>query len=146
LSEVGGNSPLIPPRSCSNSLSDVAVLVIEHQCHWVLMLRDMLEGLGAAVVPAKSADDAQVLLKAFRPDLVFCDLISSQREGLAFVAWLRRRPERALRDTPTVGLTTSFDANDLHFIAGQQSFRHRARSPEERLQSRLLVLRRRLRR
>ena len=109
VSDIIEDSGLIPRRPLPRILADVAVLILEYRCRWATMLRQMLEPSGAAIVTAKSSEEAKLVLQAFRPEVIFCDLIGSGRDASAFVAWLRRRPERRLRDIPTVGLTTSHD-------------------------------------
>jgi len=72
------------------------VLVLEDNADGRLLLGAILEGLGADVV---LAENGRVGLRALagerrrRPDVILCDLLMPEMDGLAFSAHLRRNPE-----------------------------------------------------
>ena len=79
------------------------ILVVEDNERNLKLLRDLLGAHGYLVLEARSAEDALVLARAERPQLVLMDIQLPGMDGLAALRELRAAAET--RTTPVVAVT-----------------------------------------
>src|SRR5918999_1799713 len=84
-------------------MADQKILVIEDNPTNMRLARDILEGLGYAVLAAEDADRGISLAKAGSPALILMDISLPGMDGLAATAVLKRDAET--RHIPVVALT-----------------------------------------
>jgi CheY-like chemotaxis protein len=92
-------------------LAGLRVLLVDDDADGLEIARVMLEGEGAQVTCAASADAALLALSADPPDAVLCDISMPERDGF----WLLRQV-RALAPSPAAGVP--FAAVTAHASAG----------------------------
>jgi CheY-like chemotaxis protein len=85
------------------------ILIVEDNERNLKLLRDLLGVHGYRVLEARSAEDALVLARGERPQLVLMDIQLPGMDGLAALRELRAMPET--RATPVVAVT-AFAMND----------------------------------
>ncbi len=86
------------------------VLLVEDEAALVTLLRYNLEREGFRLVDARDGEEALVLAKEERPDLVLLDWMLPLMSGLEVCRQLRRAPET--RDTPIILLTARGEEAD----------------------------------
>jgi two-component system cell cycle response regulator DivK len=79
------------------------ILIVEDNERNLKLLRDLLGAYGYRVLEARSAEDALVLARAGRPQLVLMDIQLPGMDGLAALRDLRAAPETAA--TPVIAVT-----------------------------------------
>jgi CheY-like chemotaxis protein len=85
------------------------ILIVEDNERNLKLLRDLLGVHGYRVLEARSAEEALVLARRERPQLVLMDIQLPGMDGLAALRELRATPET--RATPVVAVT-AFAMND----------------------------------
>ena len=86
------------------------ILVVEDDPDSRVMMRQMLEALGARVVLAESATAALRALTGETPDLVLCDLRLAELDDFGLIRRLREEPQ--LSKKPVVAVTARGSAAD----------------------------------
>jgi CheY-like chemotaxis protein len=86
------------------------VLVVEGDPDSRAMMAQMLEALGARVVPAESASAAVCALAHETPDLILCDLRVAEFDDFGLIRRLRGEPR--LSGKPVVAVTARGSAAD----------------------------------
>ncbi len=75
-------------------LANVRILILDDSDNMRLLLRTVLEELGARLIAeASNTHEAWDRLRGFRPDIVLCDWELKSGTGLAFVQRLRGAPD-----------------------------------------------------
>jgi len=96
-------SPVPSEESVSN-LEGVCVLAVDDELDSVRLLKAVLEGAGASVITATSAEMALDLLRSDTPDVMVADLGMPQMDGLQLIRTVRQMGEPA-RSIPAAALT-----------------------------------------
>jgi signal transduction histidine kinase len=94
-----------PAAPSAAQLSGVRVLVVDDDTDFLESLQVALEGRGARVMRAPSADAALRAMNEVRPDVVVSDLGMPGEDGYSFIREMRARPPEAGGDVPAVALT-----------------------------------------
>jgi CheY-like chemotaxis protein len=89
--------------SGSGGLAGTPILVVEDDPASAHVLRALLSGDGAEVRLARTAEEANALLRGFRPRLVVVDLVLPGTSGLLLARQLRSHPATA--GAPIVAVT-----------------------------------------
>ncbi len=102
-------------------LDGLRVLVLEDEPDSLELLREVLQGAGAAVDASPSAAEALDRFAAQRPDLIVSDIGMPGMDGYAFLERIRAQPAPEGR-TPAVALTAYARGEDVDraFAAGFQ--------------------------
>jgi two-component system, cell cycle response regulator DivK len=79
------------------------ILIVEDNERNLKLLRDLLGAYGYRILEACSAEDALVLARAERPQLVLMDIQLPGMDGLAALRELRAAPETTA--TPVIAIT-----------------------------------------
>jgi len=88
----------------------IVALVIEDHEESVALLQAVLEPAGFRVVATRSGEDARrLLMESLRPDVVLCDLVLPDEDGLAFVRWLRTGGPSKSRRVPAIAMTAFYE-------------------------------------
>jgi CheY-like chemotaxis protein len=99
-------------------IRDVAILLVEDHVQAREATQQLLEGLGARVVPAVDGRDALDRLPEARPDLVLTDLAMPRIGGRELLDRLRADPvHRSLPVVAVSGWPASFEGNAPGFDA-----------------------------
>jgi CheY-like chemotaxis protein len=107
------NSSTTEPRDeRALRLDGLRVLVLEDKADGRTLLGAILRGLGAAAVLAENgrAGLSELARAQRRPDVILCDLVMPEMDGLAFAAHLRRNP--AWARIPILAVTALGDTAD----------------------------------
>jgi len=93
---LADNPPLapgqIPPRAAALQLprlDSVGVLLIDDDEETRTVVRTILEGVGATVEAAASADEARTVMGSWSPNIVISDIVMPDESGFEFVQKLR---------------------------------------------------------
>ncbi len=90
-------------------LSGVTVLAVEDHADALDLLKRVLEDRHARVLTAESADDALVLMRAQRPDIVISDIAMPGKDGYQLIRELRDADD----DTPAIAVTAFARTEDV---------------------------------
>lgn len=104
-------------------LDDCSILFVDDDVNACDAMEELLNGLGATVTTATSADDALALLDEVRADVIVSDIGMPVHDGLWFARELRRRERRAHANqrTPLLALT-AYGRVDDRFRVMQAGF------------------------
>jgi CheY-like chemotaxis protein len=104
------------------SIEQLAVLVVDDDPDTSELLQAFLEGNGARVRLAASADEARAAMSTWAPDVILTDVNLPGEDGFAFVA--RLRTDAATRAIPAIAVTGHADAQSRQraLDAGFQKF------------------------
>lgn len=86
-------------------LSGVTALVIDNDVASIHLLEACLQPFGARVVSAQSASEAKQMIETVVPDIVVCDLVLPDQNGLEFIRWLRARGADQGGAAPAIAVT-----------------------------------------
>lgn len=128
-----------------SDLSNVTVLVIDHDVPSTELLEACLQPFGARVVPARSAAEARTIIEAMIPDVVICDLTLPDENGIEFIRWLRGQgPDRG-GVMPAIAVTFFYERFDVRETraAGYDMFVRKPIDPLEIVYAVTILLRRR---
>lgn len=91
----------------SPAIADKTALIIDDQEFVLNIVTKMMERIGFARVET-AADGAEGLerVASMHPDVVLCDIAMRPMDGLTFLEQLRKRVDKATRDTPVIFLTS----------------------------------------
>jgi len=111
---LGGSRPVkyetplaespVPSEESVSNLEGVCVLAVDDELDSVRLLKAVLEGAGASVITATSAEMALDLLRSDTPDVMVADLGMPQMDGLQLIRTVRQMGEPA-RSIPAAALT-----------------------------------------
>src|SRR5262245_13783830 len=120
--------PAATPR-----LDSVGVLLVDDDAETRDMVRTVLEGAGARVEAAASADEARAVLSAFSPGVVISDIAMPDETGYAFVQKLRTSNIHV----PAIALTAYARRGDAEeaLAAGFQVYLAKPVQPSDLLQA-----------
>ncbi len=117
------------PEAAGNrrrTLEGAAVLVVEDDPPSLRLLQAVLRGEGSDVRSATSAEEAFVVLQAFRPSLIVIDLILPLMSGLLLAQQLKAAP--GTHDIPLVA-ATAFNGPAAERVALDAGFAAYVRKP-----------------
>lgn len=100
--------------------SSATILVAEDHLDSREALSALLEAFGFSVVPAVNGQEAVVLARERRPDLILMDIMMPEVDGLEATRRIRHFPET--RDIPIITLTAMDGARELALKAGANDF------------------------
>ena len=89
----------------STILPNITVLVVDDDEDTCQLLRIMLEGTGANVVTANSAEAALALYRLHPPDIIVSDMRLGSSDGYAFITTIREYNKEYRGFTPAIALT-----------------------------------------
>ena len=88
------------------TINELNVLVIDDDRHMRMLIRNMLFALGVKdAIDASDGKTALEAMKAFKPDLILCDLKMEPVGGMEFVKQLRKDSENPNRFVPIIMIT-----------------------------------------
>jgi PAS domain S-box-containing protein len=93
------------PEMPTGDLVLVSVLAVDDEKDALSLVSEVLEGAGARVSTAQSAEEALLRLEAEVPDVIVADLGMPQLDGFHFIARVRRHRNPRVRDVPAAALT-----------------------------------------
>lgn len=96
--------------SSQATAGSVRILVAEDETDLQVLLRYNLEAAGYAVTEASDGEEADLMLREARPDLLILDWMMPQLSGLELLRRLRRRPET--QSLPVILLTARGEEQD----------------------------------
>ena len=118
-------SPLPDATSAAASCprTELTVLVVDDDADTRDIASHFLEGVGARVVTAATADEGLRLLRVERPDVLVADIGMPGTDGYAFIRAVRALPHDGGCQTPAVALTALVRDEDRRraIEAGYQS-------------------------
>ena len=125
----------MPPRvdampAQPGRLGGVRALIVDDDPDARLMTQRLLEGMGAAVDAAGSADEALHCLARARYDVLVSDIGMPGADGYELIRRVRAGADTANRDVPAVALTAYARAQD-RIRALQSGFQHHLAKPVE---------------
>jgi PAS domain S-box-containing protein len=91
-----------------------SVLVLDDRAADRELMRVVLAYAGYTVLEAPSGDEALVLARSERPDLVIADLLMPLMDGYEFVQQLRGDPDTAA--TPVIFCTATYELTEVHSL------------------------------
>ena len=94
------------------------VLVCDNEEALRELVRDSLEDEDYDLVEARDGDEALVVARRTRPDLIILDMMMPGRTGLEVLLELRRHPDPVLARTPVIMLTARTQSVDREAAAG----------------------------
>jgi signal transduction histidine kinase/ActR/RegA family two-component response regulator len=100
------------PASLAMALDAVRILVVDDEAETRNILSRSLTLLGAEVVVAGSADEAQALLERSSFDLMVSDIAMPERDGYELMRTLRRREAGSGGRLPAIALTAYASKDD----------------------------------
>jgi len=112
----------------------IVALVIEDHEESVALLQAVLEPAGFRVVATRSGEDARrLLMESLRPDVVLCDLVLPDEDGLAFVRWLRTGGPSKSRRVPAIAMTAFYERYGTREVreAGFDVYLHKPLDPDQ---------------
>src|SRR5262245_41989018 len=89
----------------STSLANITILAVDDDEDTRDLLRVVLEGVGAKVVTAHSAEEALALYRVTPPDIIVSDMRLGSSDGYAFIAAIREYNKEYRGFTPAIALT-----------------------------------------
>src|SRR5690606_22037995 len=92
-----------PAADSPLSREAIRVLAVDDEPDQLRVIQRLLEGVGAIVVTAKSADEAIEQLSRFKPDVLVSDISMPGRDGYDLMKEVRERPDTAT--LPAAALT-----------------------------------------
>ena len=96
------------------TIADLNVLLIEDDRHMRVMIRNVLMALGVKDVAEASDGGAAIEeIKAFRPNLIICDMKMTPVGGLKFVRALRATRNTPFRLVPVIMVTAYADLESV---------------------------------
>ncbi len=96
------------------TIADLNVLLIEDDRHMRVLIRNVLMALGVKdVAEAVDGGSAMEEMKAFRPNLILCDMKMTPVGGLKFVRALRASPNNPFRLVPVIMVTAYADLESV---------------------------------
>jgi len=98
------------------SIDQLAVLVVDDDPDTSDLIQFFLEGKGARVRMAASAEEARAVLSTWTPDVILTDVSLPDEDGFAFVT--RLRTEAATRTIPAIAITGHADAKSRQRALG----------------------------
>lgn len=84
-------------------IQSIEVLVIDDNHDLLVTLKDVLETYGFKVITAQSTAEADQILHSGKPDIIICDIMMPDKNGLQFTSELRQSDLTA--DIPVIFLT-----------------------------------------
>lgn len=99
----GSSNRRAPAADSPLSLESIRVLAVDDEPDQLRVIQRLLEGVGAIVVTAKSADEAIEQLSRFKPDVLVSDISMPGRDGYDLMKEVRERPDTAT--LPAAALT-----------------------------------------
>jgi PAS domain S-box-containing protein len=100
------------PRTRSQTLAGLDVLVVEDEVEMRSVLVEVLEMYGAAVTAAGSLSEGTSMLARTPPDVLVSDVLLPDGDGYTLVRRLREAERRSGRHTPAIALTSLSAAAD----------------------------------
>ncbi len=111
--------PATVPAALDADLSGTRILVVDDEADGREMLTHMLQGWGARVRSAGSADEALAALGDERPDLLISDIGMPRVDGYELMRRIRALPESGARELPAIALTAFARSEDA--VKAQQA-------------------------
>ena len=102
-------TPNAGPSTERPDLSRVTVLVIDNDVASIHLVEACLQPFGASVFSARSASEAKQLMQTVLPDVLICDLVLPDGNGLEFIRWLRARSADQGGATPAMAVTFFYE-------------------------------------
>jgi PAS domain S-box-containing protein len=127
VEDAGPRSPAFAHGAGENfnriSLKGVKVLAIDDEPDARNLVKRILDGCGATVITAGSADEAIHLFKNNRPDVIVSDIGMTQKDGYEFMRMVRSLRPQEGSQTPAAALTAYARVQDRRqaLMAGYQS-------------------------
>jgi CheY-like chemotaxis protein len=98
------------------------VLLVEHSAAVRLLVAQILEGAGYAVIPAETADDALQVMSTDPPDVAIVDEHLAGTEGHALIRSLRTHPDPRVRSVIAIGISGLEGSEQRLMAAGAHCF------------------------
>jgi CheY-like chemotaxis protein len=116
----------------SKLLTNTTVLAVDDDEDIRELLRTVLEGAGAKVVTAHSAEAALALYRLTPPDIIVSDMRLGSSDGYAFIAAIRQYNKEYRGLTPAIALTGFAypGDDDRAMAAGFDAYIHKPFNPE----------------
>ena len=111
LAEYERRQELPDSLESSVPLNAIRLLVVEDEADTLEFLRRLLTTHGATVLTAASADEALLLVRNERPDLLISDIGLPEVDGYDLIQRVRREPSPG-RDIPAIALTAYARSED----------------------------------
>jgi CheY-like chemotaxis protein len=109
-------APDVKPYDCTR-LGKLKILLVDDSADNLLLMRKLLEKVGAQVETADSVDSAVRRLKFQLPDMVLSDIEMPGGGGYELLQQVREISKRADRHIPTVAITAHSHPNELKKIS-----------------------------
>jgi CheY-like chemotaxis protein len=121
----------LPDEAGLRALRDARILVVDDESDARDLLARILSERQATVLLARSTDEALVLVREARPDLIVSDIGMPGRDGYDFIRSVRALPGRAA-STPAIALT-AFARSEDRELALNSGFQRHLRKPVDSL-------------
>ncbi len=127
------SAPASAAFSISSQLAGLHVLVVDDEEDVRELVRAVLEGAGARVTSAVSAQDALAAVRDERPDLLLSDIGMPGEDGHALIRSLRKLPREMGGRIPAIALTAYARLEDRReaLVAGFQNHVTKPIEPED---------------
>jgi DNA-binding response OmpR family regulator len=96
-----------------NAREDLRVLVVDDSITVCAALKKILRSAGSVVELAPDAETGLEMVKAYKPDLIFLDIVLPRMNGFSALRQLRRDPQS--RDIPVIMISGNESATELFF-------------------------------
>jgi CheY-like chemotaxis protein len=107
-----GSPRMMPDPNSRSTRLNISALVIEDHAESARLLEAVLEPWGVVVITTTTAEEAELMLEAVRPDVILCDIVLPGSDGLTFVRRLRQCSDNRLKSTPAIALTAAYEDVD----------------------------------
>lgn len=98
-------------RSADPTFQGKQILVLEDELAVQTLLRKQLTAQGCIVTVCGDGLEGLVKLEQFKPDLIICDMMMPNLDGMEFVKAIKRH--RATQEIPVIFLTARTDSRSI---------------------------------
>ena len=138
------NSPVDGAHLRENlpDFSSLTVLIVEDHADSRLLLREVLESCGAAVLEAEDVPTAQQYVSTLKLDLIVTDLALPGRDGASLLKWLREQPRDKGGTLPAIAVTAYEKRFPPTGVTGWAAYFRKPVDPDEFVKTIASILRR----
>lgn len=116
LAKVVAESPRRVEQIVGYQGHPITILVVDDHAETRRLLCARLQPLGFVIIEAANGEEGLAQALAYHPDLILCDLLMPQSDGLTLIRWVREAPD--LSESFAIALSTgAFDEGIDHALA-----------------------------